>query len=60
MSDEPRLYTRDEWEAMSDHDRAVVAEDRRRAVEAERARHESRTRLLDDLMTERFGRVEHG
>lgn len=52
---EPRLYTGEEWEAMSEHDRAVVADYRRREVEAARAAHTARRDLLDDLTAERFG-----
>lgn len=54
--DPPRLYTAAEWAAMSDHDRAVVAEDRRRAVEAARHDHDARRQLLDSLTAERFTR----
>lgn len=57
--DPPHLYTTEEWAAMSEHDREVVAEDRRRAVEAARAEHADRARLLESLTVERFthGRV---
>lgn len=56
MSDhKPRYYSRAEWEAMSDHDREVVRDYRRREVEAARAEHEERQRLLDALTVERFG-----
>jgi hypothetical protein len=50
-----RLYSAEEWAAMSEHDRALVAEDRRRAVEHARQEHEARQRLLDSLTVERFG-----
>lgn len=42
---------------MSEHDRAVVADYRRREVEAARAAHLARRQLLDDLTVERFGAV---
>jgi len=52
MSEDPsHLYTADEWAAMSEHDREVVAEDRRRAVEDARTEHQ---RLVDSLTAERF------
>lgn len=54
MSD---LYTGEEWAAMSEHDREVVAEARRREVERAREAHEARQRLLDELTRERFGRA---
>jgi len=52
---EPRLYTADEWAAMTQHDRALIAEDRRRAVEAARLAHNRRRELDDALTVERFG-----
>lgn len=57
MTDAPRLYTADEWAAMSDHDRELLAEDRRRAVEAAREEQFQRNRqaLNDALTVERFG-----
>lgn len=56
MSDRgPRYYTRDEWEAMSEHDRDVVRDYRRREVERAAEEHEERQRMLDALTVERFG-----
>ena len=51
----PQLYTREEWAAMTDHDRALLREHRRRAVERERERHQARQALLDELTAERYG-----
>jgi hypothetical protein len=52
MSDDAaRLYTSDEWAAMTERDRELVAEARRRAVEDAHAEHQ---RLVDSLTTERF------
>jgi hypothetical protein len=56
MSDPLRLYTTQEWEAMSEHDREVLREHRRRTVERERQRHERRRALLESLTAERFSR----
>lgn len=56
MSDAPRLYTAQEWEAMTEHDRELLREHRRRQVELERQRHERRARLLEELTAERFSR----
>lgn len=50
-TDASRLYTADEWAAMSEHDKELVAEARRRAVEAAGAEHQ---RLVDSLTAERF------
>lgn len=56
MSDNPgRLYTAEEWAAMTEHDRDVVREDRRRAVERARAEHEARDAMVEALTVERFG-----
>lgn len=55
---EPHLYSAEEWAALSERDRAVVREFRRREVEAARVAHEERQRLLDDLTVERFGHAE--
>lgn len=41
---------------MSEHDREVVADYRRREVEAARLAHMARRQLLDSLTEERFGR----
>jgi hypothetical protein len=51
----PHLYSAQEWAAMTEHERALLREDRRRMVELERARHQERQRLLDELTAERFG-----
>jgi hypothetical protein len=57
----PHLFTREEWEAMSDHERELVAEARRRAVEEAKRRHPAgRAALLDSLTVERFTRGTHG
>jgi hypothetical protein len=54
--DDPlRLYTAEEWAAMTEHDRELLREDRRRAVEHARREHEARRLLLDSLTAERFG-----
>lgn len=53
---EPRLYSAAEWAAMSERDRAILREDRRRLVEQERKAHQGRQRLLDALTAERFTR----
>lgn len=45
---------------MSEHDRAVVREDRRRAVERAREDHEARQNLLDSLTVERFTHDQGG
>jgi hypothetical protein len=50
----PHLYSRAEWEAMSEHDRAVLREHRAREVEQARAAHQARAALLDTLTVERF------
>lgn len=56
----PHLFTREEWEAMSDHDRELVADMRRREVEEAKRRHPSsrRMQLLDSLTAERFSREQ--
>lgn len=50
----PHLYTREEWEALSDHDRDLLREHRRREVDAARVAHQRRAELLDALTVERF------
>jgi hypothetical protein len=54
--DRPRYYSRAEWEALTDHDREVVAEERRRAVEDAAREHAARAALLESLTVERFSR----
>lgn len=54
-ADAPRLYTNDEWVAMTDDEREAAREERRRQVEAAREDHNARQRLLDQLTVERFG-----
>jgi len=51
---EPRLYSTQEWAAMTEHDKAVLREHRRRQVEQARAAHQARAALLDTLTVERF------
>lgn len=54
MSDhQPRLFTHDEWEALTDAERQWWREQRRRDVDAAR---EERQRLNDALTVERFSR----
>jgi hypothetical protein len=51
----PHLFSREEWAAMSEHDRELVAEARRREVEEAKRHHPAgRRALLDSLTVERF------
>jgi predicted Fe-S protein YdhL (DUF1289 family) len=53
----PRLFTTEEWAAMTDDEREAVWEKRRREVEAAREEHNARRALDDALTVERFGRA---
>jgi hypothetical protein len=56
MSENPgRLYSFEEWVALTPEERREVRRERRAAVDRARAEHNARRRLNDALTVERFG-----
>lgn len=60
VMNERGLFTRAEWEAMTDAEREQWRELRRLAVEHAQREHTARQSLNDALTVERFGTHEHG
>jgi len=59
MSDDPgRLYTFEEWVALTPEERRESRRKRRAAVDRARVEHNARRRLNDALTVERFGHPE--
>lgn len=61
MSDDDptRLYTYEEWAALTSEERRASRRRRREAVDAARRAHNARRRLNDELTVERFGHNEY-
>jgi hypothetical protein len=59
MSDHAPLFTREQWEALTDDERELWRAARRREVDAARKEHDARKRLNDSLTVERFSH-DHG
>lgn len=59
MSDDPpRLYTFEEWAALTPEERRASRRRRREAVDRARREHNALRRLNDSLTVERFGHPE--
>jgi hypothetical protein len=56
MSDPAALFTREEWQAMTDAEREQWRELRRMAVEHAQREHTTRQALNDSLTVERFSK----